>query len=419
MSSNGIVSSDFVNFSITAGKSALNTGATPAAKSAQSDSDNAEMAQGNAAQLDFASKMLSYPLDLESNPQSGHFIMFTAKKRTAGTIKSQKANKNFDEIMANLVKEKNSAVNNLEDLIDSEGDGSFTLEISDGEAGGFNEIELQAAAANGLQNQIEGLNKNQKDKLAKQRAAIAGIDKSIQLKSFGTQETVATIQLYMPPNVSVNYGVKYGEQEIGNMALIGKEAFEAFKGSAGKGMEDRFRAAAMAAKGSAREALLAMANASLDTVFSGARTLSQLSTGSVVTPRMELMFEGIDRRNFSYSFVFIPKSEKEAKVVEEIVYQFKENMMPEYSDQTTRREMDIPNTFEIDYMYKESRNSFLNKVHTCFLKSIQVQYGGDRYTAYEPTESKFGGGPPPQKTTITLEFSELELITKDHIKQGF
>ena len=184
-------------------------------------------------------------------------------------------------------------------------------------------------------------------------------------------------------------------------------------------MEDRFRAAAVQAKGSAREALLAMANASLDTVFSGARALSQLSTGSVVTPRMELMFEGIDRRNFSYSFVFIPKSETEARIVEEIVYQFKENMMPKYSDQTTRREMDIPNTFEIDYMYKESRNSFLNKVHTCFLKSIQVQYGGDRYTAYETTKSKFGGGPPPQKTTITLEFSELELITKDHIKQGF
>ena len=364
------------------------------------------MAQGNAAQLDFASKMLSYPLDLESNPQSGHFIMFTAKKRTAGTIKSQKANKNFDEIMANLQVEASNIQDDIDDLDFLALDN--TLAIADLETAGGS-----------VQNQIEGLNKNQKDKLAKQRAAIAGIDKSIQLQSFGTQETVATIQLYMPPNVSVNYGVKYGEQEIGSLALLGKEAFEGFQKSAGKGMEDRFRAAAVQAKGSAREALAAMANASLDTVFSGARALSQLSTGSVVTPRMELMFEGIDRRNFSYSFVFIPKSEKEAKVVEEIVYQFKENMMPKYSDQTTRRGMDIPNTFEIDYMYKESRNSFLNKVHTCFLKSIQVQYGGDRYTAYEPSKSKFGTGPSPQKTTITLEFSELELITKDHIKQGF
>jgi hypothetical protein len=400
-------------------------GSTPSAQSAQSNftsvgesgDDDGDFTGASGFQTTSATPMLSYPLDLESNPQSGHFIMFTAKKRTAGTIKSQKANKNFDEIRAKLVKELNSLNADLNAELQEQ--NIERSELSDGEAGGFNEIELQAAAANGLQNQIEGLNKNQKDKLAKQRAATAGIDKSIQLQSFGTQETVATIQLYMPPNVSVNYGVKYGEQEIGNMALIGKEAFEGFKMSAGKGMEDRFRAAAMAAKGSAREALLAMANASLDTVFSGARTLSQLSTGSVVTPRMELMFEGIDRRNFSYSFVFIPKSETEARIVEEIVYQFKENMMPKYSDQTTRREMDIPNTFEIDYMYKESRNSFLNKIHTCFLKSIQVQYGGDRYTAYEPSKSKFGTGPSPQKTTITLEFSELELITKDHIKQGF
>ena len=389
-------------------------GSTPSAQSAQSNftsveesgDDDGDFTGASGFQTTSATPMLSYPLDLESNPQSGHFIMFTAKKRTAGTIKSQKANKNFDEIMAKLQVEASNIQDDIDDLDFAALDN--TLAIADLETAGGS-----------VQNQIEGLNKNQKDKLAKQRAATAGIDKSIQLQSFGTQETVATIQLYMPPNVSVNYGVKYGEQEIGNMALIGKEAFEAFKGSAGKGMEDRFRAAAVQAKGSAREALLAMANASLDTVFSGARTLSQLSTGSVVTPRMELMFEGIDRRNFSYSFVFIPKSEKEAKVVEEIVYQFKENMMPEYSDQTTRREMDIPNTFEIDYMYKESRNSFLNKVHTCFLKSIQVQYGGDRYTAYEPSKSKFGTGPSPQKTTITLEFSELELITKDHIKQGF
>ena len=392
-------------------------GSTPSAQSAQSNftsvgesgDDDGDFTGASGFQTTSVTPMLSYPLDLESNPQSGHFIMFTAKKRTAGTIKSQKANKNFDEIMAKLQVEASNIQDDIDDLDFASGRAlDNTLAIADLETAGGS-----------VQNQIEGLNKNQKDKLAKQRAATAGIDKSIQLQSFGTQETVATIQLYMPPNVSVNYGVKYGEQEIGNMALIGKEAFEAFKGSAGKGMEDRFRAAAMAAKGSAREALLAMANASLDTVFSGARTLSQLSTGSVVTPRMELMFEGIDRRNFSYSFVFIPKSETEARIVEEIVYQFKENMMPKYSDQTTRREMDIPNTFEIDYMYKESRNSFLNKIHTCFLKSIQVQYGGDRYTAYEPSKSKFGTGPSPQKTTITLEFSELELITKDHIKQGF
>ena len=389
-------------------------GSTPSAQSAQSNftsvgesgDDDGDFTGASGFQTTSATPMLSYPLDLESNPQSGHFIMFTAKKRTAGTIKSQKANKNFDEIMAKLQVEASNIQDDIDDLDFAALDN--TLAIADLETAGGS-----------VQNQIEGLNKNQKDKLAKQRAAIAGIDKSIQLQSFGTQETVATIQLYMPPNVSVNYGVKYGEQEIGNLALIGKEAFEGFKMSAGKGMEDRFRAAAVQAKGSAREALLAMANASLDTVFSGARALSQLSTGSVVTPRMELMFEGIDRRNFSYSFVFIPKSEKEAKVVEEIVYQFKENMMPEYSNADTRREMDIPNTFEIDYMYKESRNSFLNKIHTCFLKSIQVQYGGDRYTAYEPSKSKFGTGPSPQKTTITLEFSELELITKDHIKQGF
>jgi len=134
---------------------------------------------------------------------------------------------------------------------------------------------------------------------------------------------------------------------------------------------------------------------------------------------MELMFEGITRRSFSYSFVFIPKSERESKIVEEIVYQFKVNMMPEYSNTTTRREMDIPNTFEIDYQYKGSRNSFLNRINTCFLQDVNVQYGAERFTAYKSTKSKFGVGPPAQKTTVTLQFTELELLNKDLIKDGY
>ena len=76
-------------------------------------------------------------------------------------------------------------------------------------------------------------------------------------------------------------------------------------------------AAGIQTKSAAKEALLAFANTSLDTIAKGARTLSQLSTGSVITPRMELMFEGITRRSFSYSFVFIPKlgSLRNAKAV--------------------------------------------------------------------------------------------------------
>ena len=63
--------------------------------------------------------------------------------------------------------------------------------------------------------------------------------------------------------------------------------------------------------------------------------------------------------------------------------------------------------------------NFLNKISSCFLEGMDVKYGGDRYTAYENTSSRLGSGPPPQKSQITLNFSELEILSKQHIQQGY
>ena len=83
------------------------------------------------------------------------------------------------------------------------------------------------------------------------------------------------------------------------------------------------------------------------------------------------------------------------------------------------REMSIPSTFDIQYMYQNGPNNFLNKISTCFLKTMDVQYGAERFTAYEPTEGNFGSGPPPQRTQITLTFNEMEIITKERIAEGY
>ena len=71
---------------------------------------------------------------------------------------------------------------------------------------------------------------------------------------------------------------------------------------------------------------------------------------------------------FHYTFDFIPKSAEEAKTIERIIYTFKENMMPEYSNPTTRREMNIPNTFDITYMYQNQKMDLLIKYQLVFYK---------------------------------------------------
>ena len=159
----------------------------------------------------------------------------------------------------------------------------------------------------------------------------------------------------------------------------------------------------------------------VEKIAPGARVLGQMATGQVITPRMELMFESVGRRSFTYTFIFIPKSEREAQEVEKIVFAFKEAMHPELDNpRKSVRTMKIPDTFDIKYMAGGGRNAFLNKISTCFLSSMDVQYGADRFTAYPPAKSRSGEfGSPPQKTQIALSFTELGIMTKKDIQDGF
>ena len=150
---------------------------------------------------------------------------------------------------------------------------------------------------------------------------------------------------------------------------------------------------------------------------------------------MEVLFTDVGRRNFSFSFTFIPKSEQEARVVYDIVQTFKEHMLPEYLTSIKLlgkdfgpklgqgRILKIPDTFDIMYFYHHNENPFLNRISTCYLTSLDVDYGGDKYITYEPTTLGTGAaareGPPPQKTAITLSFTEIETITRERAKQGF
>ena len=151
----------------------------------------------------------------------------------------------------------------------------------------------------------------------------------------------------------------------------------------------------------------------------GTQALLEIKSGAIMTPRMELMFEGLSRRNFSYNFTFLPKSVKEAETVEEIVKLFKFHSASDYGGALSGimggadgvRTMTIPDLFDIKYMYMGSDNTHLNKIKTCVLSNISVEYGAERYTAYDEGR--------PQTTKLALSFTELELITKTYIADGY
>ena len=345
--------------------------------------------------------ILTYPMNVDNDPQQGHHMLFHIYTRENGAILSPKVKKTFEEFGSELDSEFQSIRNSRQAGVAA----SYNLGQVVGDANDENDPNFSERI-------------NFLDKIPKVKSASGGTNKSIVYSTLPTKKLETSIALYMPPSVQVNYDVKYVETEIGNIAIAGADAIAAFRKSEGD-LATRLKSAMVGMGPAAQEAMQAFANKTLDTVASGAAALINLERGTVITPRMEMMFQGVGRRSFSYTFNFIPKSEAEAKLVEEIITQFKFYMMPRYSNPRTRREMDIPGFFQIDYMYHTQENNFINKIKPSFLTGLQVQYGGDRFTAYEQTDSRFGTGSPPQKSQLTLNFSELETLSQESIGEGY
>ena len=345
-------------------------------------------------------EIIAYPFTVDEDEQQGHYIMFNIYLHGKGKLVTPKT-------------AKQKAQEDQEKAIAEYGVESFQL-IQDQEA---------AAAAAGMVDDFSqyvqaDINRAKRENFVGGSAG-GNINRSIQMSQLGIRQKQKTIALYMPPTVDVQYQVKYQDEDIGSLAMAGNEVIQGFmRGTDVLSSLQGMISDKVASIGG--EALQAFVETTAETFAGGARALFELNRGTVITPRMELMFDGVGRRSFTFTFSFIPKNQDESRTVENIIFQFKKFMMPEYSDPNTRREMNIPATFEIDYYYRNTRNDFINRISTCFLKTMDVKYGGDRYTTYPATFTEGGKyGLPPQKSTMTLNFEELELLSRDHIEEGY
>jgi hypothetical protein len=77
--------------------------------------------------------------------------------------------------------------------------------------------------------------------------------------------------------------------------------------------------------------------------------------------------------------------------------------------------MTIPDVFSIQYMHINGPNNYINKIGKCYLKTMDVSYGGDKFVTYNADKE----GAPPQKTTISLSFQELEIMDRANVEAGY
>ncbi|MBE45003.1 MAG: hypothetical protein CMO16_07500 [Thaumarchaeota archaeon] len=274
-----------------------------------------------------------------------------------------------------------------------------------------------------------------------------------------TKRLSSSISLYMPPSVQVSYGAGYTDHdiEVGAEAIIQGGIAAGGEGGAMSKVSAGVQAMSGALAGQGIKKMLTSAlSAKKWTIpgMGGLDAMLQIGSGVAKSGRLEMLFDRMSRRTFSYTFTFVPKSQEESLIVQRIIFLFKSSMHPEYGDlaklgkeaverltggakkvaanagmarpgseakvgASSGRNLLIPDTFDIKYYYASTANNYMNKISTCYLESLNVTYGGDKFRAYDVQPGIFGDGAPPQNITLALGFKEMEILTREAIHEGF
>ena len=229
-----------------------------------------------------------------------------------------------------------------------------------------------------------------------------------------TQVTGA-VALYMPPGIKAEYSVQNGETELGMAGLATKSIINTATAVDTEAQIDAFlKGVGGFALDAAKKVGVGLGEAAGLGDITGA--LSKVS-GLAENPFVEVVFERVNPRKFTYSFNLQARTQREVQDINKIITFFKFHMHPEMeNDVSGGRYFKVPSEFEIHYAYNGQINNYLNKISRCVLTGTSVDYGEGGFTTFRQFDDQ---GAAPVSITMTLSFTEAEILTKDMIMEGY
>ena len=214
---------------------------------------------------------------------------------------------------------------------------------------------------------------------------------------------LSAIALHIPNNLSINYGVTYGEADtaIQELALRGVDIASATLESLSKNPTTK---GGGTTSNDIQSALTGIAqNLTGDT----GKLIGKL-TSLAVNPKKEQIFEGVPFRSFSYTYDFYPRSEDESENVKRILDELKYHMHPNFKDNAGFL-FQYPAEFDIFFMHKGQENKFIHKHRSAVLESMAVNYSPNGQFSAFPNGS-------PTSYQATLNFKEVSIVTKEALE---
>ena len=352
---------------------------------------------------------LEYPSDIQQKTDLGHYMMFYIN-------------------VADTPRSKYSTYNGM---------GKKNLEYEDGDVVGETEANTitpgqkkmrdgQAWAKDGGSDKWKGntWTPGQTERVVK-RASYQG-QVGERFNKQRTKRTTDSIVLYMPPTITSNTNAAYKSTELGGMAMESAQRVmdTVSKVDMAQGFGGTVEAIWDAIPGFIDQGLeeleKGIAKAVSAVIGGDAFTGLNKMTNRAENRYLEAAFDAVGFRKFSYTFKFTPKSVEESFVARDIIKTFRFHMSPELPEQGDfGRYFITPAEFDLFYMFRGDENTWLNKISTCVLTNMDVNYANGNYQTFRPVWGKGNEGAPPTEIEMKLDFMETKIITKKEILEGY
>ena len=344
----------------------------------------------------YAFSSISYPRDVTYDMQNGHYMLFyiNVQNKTRYIMNPVEEGSKIGETILS-----ESAEGNVYSSFKSHGTEEANYKKGLVDRGG---------KGNTLKGDVAQLRKGRK-----------GFGTSFQNILPTTTRITDSIAIYLPPNVKDATSVGYNNAEMGVIGAAAAGAADVVTALRKGDLSGLASTLGTAAKDLLTTAGLGLGSEFLGTLAGvdpeGLKGFAKKAFGQASNPYMEVLFEGVEMRTFTYNFTFSPRNKEETEDVKKIISMFRFHMMPELNGGSSAF-MTLPSTFDIHYMYQvtpdeSNENNYYTKIATCVLKGCDVDY--------TPNGVKSFASGAPTQITMSLSFQETEMLTKQHVNRGY
>jgi len=356
-------------------------------------------------------RYISYPRDVTQDMANGHYMLFYVNVQN-------KAGYGYDAAdgsqVGAVVEQERAGPPRGDGTFESTGQYDYIKQESDpiGYQAAFNRV-AKGGKGNSLESDGIFLTPNSRYQESKygQMGGVNSVYKT-------TTRITDSVALYLPPNVQDQTSAGYQDATTGIVGLVAAGGGKFLDAMRRNDYQEASKQLIGGVKAISEEALIRSSAGIIDFISGGEGDTLGLANkifGQAMNPYMEVIFDNMAMRNFTYNFTFAPRNAQERDDVQDIIKLFRYHMAPELKG-SQHRFLTLPSTFDIHYMYQHdkdyaSENNFYSKIATCVLKGCDVNYTPNGVKSFQDGS--------PTQITMSLSFQETELLTKQSINAGY